>query len=176
NAYAFLAALEKDAKERGQRRRRNEQLANALKEQGNEAFRAGDFALAIQRYSEGLHKLRDKQELYTNRAQVSGRAAATSGCFCAKIKPQNVLLLDARQCYEKMLQIDPQKENLEKRVRDEERAEREVQAGNFAALSIQELLQKINTPGQDILYYTGGIRKLAMLDSSAWPVGVYSSF
>uniref|UniRef100_A0A8C3NG45 Uncharacterized protein n=1 Tax=Geospiza parvula TaxID=87175 RepID=A0A8C3NG45_GEOPR len=75
----FLAALEKDAKERAQRRRRNEQLANALKEQGNEAFRAGDFALAIQRYSEGLEKLRDKQELYTNRAQVCGRAGATSG-------------------------------------------------------------------------------------------------
>uniref|UniRef100_A0A8C3UEF8 Uncharacterized protein n=1 Tax=Catharus ustulatus TaxID=91951 RepID=A0A8C3UEF8_CATUS len=65
----FLAALEKDAKERAQRRRRNEQLANALKEQGNEAFRAGDFALAIQRYSQGLDRLRDKQELYTNRAQ-----------------------------------------------------------------------------------------------------------
>uniref|UniRef100_A0A8C5IG20 Uncharacterized protein n=1 Tax=Junco hyemalis TaxID=40217 RepID=A0A8C5IG20_JUNHY len=75
----FLAALEKDAKERAQRRRRNEKLANALKEQGNEAFRAGDFALAIQRYSEGLEKLRDKQELYTNRAQVSARAGATCG-------------------------------------------------------------------------------------------------
>lgn len=49
----------------------------------------------------------------------------------------------------------------EKRVRDEERAEREVQAGNVAALSIQELLQSISSPGQDILYYTGGIRLLA---------------
>lgn len=49
----------------------------------------------------------------------------------------------------------------EKRVRDEERAVREVQAGNAAALSIQELLQRINTPGQDILYYTAGIRLLA---------------
>lgn len=68
----------------------------ALKEQGNEAFRAGDFPLAIQRYSEGLQRLRDKQELYTNRAQVSGRPAATSGwvlCGCARIKPQNILLL-----------------------------------------------------------------------------------
>lgn len=49
----------------------------------------------------------------------------------------------------------------EKRVRDEERAEREAQAGNVAALSIQELLQRIHTPDQDILYYTGAIRFLA---------------
>lgn len=51
----------------------------------------------------------------------------------------------------------------EKRVRDEERAEREVQAGNVTALSIQELLQTISSPGQDILYYTGAIRILAEL-------------
>ncbi|NWI06465.1 TTC12 protein, partial [Tichodroma muraria] len=216
----FLAALEKDAKERAQRRRRNEQLANALKEQGNEAFRAGDFGLALQRYSEGLEKLRDKQELYTNRAQAYLKLheyeKAISDCEwalkCNKNCPKAYFLMgkahlalqhftESRQCYEKMLQIDPQKEKLfkgkksrfsplfsdgdgtefpchvwfpcdlpdcvseasleEKRVRDEERAEREVQAGNVAALSIQELLQRISSPGQDILYYTGGIRLLA---------------
>ncbi|KAM4757321.1 tetratricopeptide repeat protein 12 isoform 3-T3 [Cyanocitta cristata] len=167
DAGAFLAALEKDAKERAQRRKKNEQLANALKEKGNEAFREGDFALAIRRYTEGLERLKDKQELYTNRAQAYLKLheyeKAISDCEWA---------LKSRQCYEKMLQIDPQKENLfkacvneanleEKRVRDEERAAREVQAGNAAALSIQELLQRINTPGQDILYYTAGIRLLA---------------
>uniref|UniRef100_A0A8B9F5C3 Tetratricopeptide repeat protein 12 n=1 Tax=Amazona collaria TaxID=241587 RepID=A0A8B9F5C3_9PSIT len=67
----FLAMLEKDAKERAKRRKRNEHLANALKEKGNDAFRKGDYVIAIQRYTEGLEKLRDKQELYTNRAQVS---------------------------------------------------------------------------------------------------------
>ncbi|NXA88334.1 TTC12 protein, partial [Melanocharis versteri] len=187
----FLAALEKDAKERAQRRRRNEQLANALKEEGNEAFRKGDFALAIQRYSEGLEKLRDKQELYTNRAQAYLKLheyeKAISDCEWALKCNKNCLKAyflmgkahlalqhfpEARQCYEKMLQIDPQKENLfkdcvneakleEKRVRDEERAVREVQAGNVAAVSIQELLQRISSPDQDILYYTGGIRLLA---------------
>ncbi|NWS24633.1 TTC12 protein, partial [Polioptila caerulea] len=191
DADGFLAALEKDAKERAQRRRRNEQLANALKEQGNEAFRAGDFGLAIQRYSEGLEKLRDKQELYTNRAQAYLKLheyeKAISDCEwalkCNKNNLKAYFLMgkahlalqhfsEARQCYEKMLQIDPQKENLfkdcvkeaeleEKRVRAEERAEREVQAGNVAALSIQELLQRISSPGQDLLYYTGGIRLLA---------------
>uniref|UniRef100_A0A803W1I4 Tetratricopeptide repeat domain 12 n=1 Tax=Ficedula albicollis TaxID=59894 RepID=A0A803W1I4_FICAL len=191
DADGFLAALEKDAKERAQRRRRNEQLANALKEQGNEAFRAGDFALAIQRYSQGLEKLRDKQELYTNRAQAYLKLheyeKAISDCEWALKCNKNCLKAyflmgkahlalqrfpECRQCYEKMLQIDPQKENLfkdcvnearleEKRVRDEERAEREAQAGSVAASSIQELLQRISSPGQDILYYTGGIRLLA---------------
>ncbi|NWT77882.1 TTC12 protein, partial [Lanius ludovicianus] len=188
---ALLGALEKDAKERAQRRKRNEQLANALKEKGNEAFREGDFALAIRRYTEGLEKLRDKQELYTNRAQAYLKLheyeKAISDCEWALKCNKNCLkayflmgkahlalqhFSESRQCYEKMLQIDAQKENLfkecvneanleEKRVRDEERAVREVQAGNAAALSIQELLQRINTPGQDILYYTAGIRLLA---------------
>ncbi|KAM4757322.1 tetratricopeptide repeat protein 12 isoform 4-T4 [Cyanocitta cristata] len=191
DAGAFLAALEKDAKERAQRRKKNEQLANALKEKGNEAFREGDFALAIRRYTEGLERLKDKQELYTNRAQAYLKLheyeKAISDCEWALKCNKNCLkayflmgkaqlalqhFSESRQCYEKMLQIDPQKENLfkacvneanleEKRVRDEERAAREVQAGNAAALSIQELLQRINTPGQDILYYTAGIRLLA---------------
>ncbi|NWH95513.1 TTC12 protein, partial [Aegithalos caudatus] len=190
----FLAALEKDAKERAQRRRRNEQLANALKEQGNEAFREGDFALAIQRYSEGLERLRDKQELYTNRAQAYLKLReyekAISDCEWALKCNKNCLkayflmgkahlalqhFTEARQCYEKMLQIDPQKEALvqdcvsearleEKRLRDEERAEREAQAGN--AGSMQELLHRLSCPGQDILYYTGGIRLLAGLLNS----------
>ncbi|XP_053853017.1 tetratricopeptide repeat protein 12 isoform X1 [Vidua macroura] len=196
DADGFLAALEKDAKERAQRRRRNEQLANALKEQGNEAFRAGDFALAIQRYSEGLEKLRDKQELYTNRAQAYLKLheyeKAISDCEWALKCNKNCLkayflmgkahlalqhFTESRQCYEKMLQIDPQKERLvkdcvdearleEKRLRDEERAEREVQAGSAAALSIQELLQSISSPHHDILYYTGGIRLLAEVVNS----------
>lgn len=45
--------------------------STALKEKGNDAFRKGDYDTAIQRYTEGLEKLKDKQELYTNRAQVS---------------------------------------------------------------------------------------------------------
>ncbi|XP_054147423.1 tetratricopeptide repeat protein 12 isoform X1 [Melozone crissalis] len=191
DADGFLAALEKDAKERAQRRRRNEKLANALKEQGNEAFRAGDFALAIQRYSEGLEKLRDKQELYTNRAQAYLKLheyeKAISDCEWALKCNKNCLkacflmgkahlalqhFSECRQCYEKMLQIDPQKENLfkecmeearleEQRLRQEQRAQRELQAGSVAALSIQELLQRISSPGHDLPYYTGAISLLA---------------
>ncbi|XP_066420602.1 tetratricopeptide repeat protein 12 isoform X2 [Molothrus aeneus] len=196
DADGFLAALEKDAKERAQRRRRNEQLANALKEQGNEAFRAGDFALAIQRYSEGLEKLRDKQELYTNRAQAYLKLheyeKAISDCEWALKCNKNCLkayflmgkahlalqhFSESRQCYEKMLQIDPQKENLfkecvaearleEQRLREEQRAQRELQAGSVAALPIQELLQRLRSPGHDLPYYTGAVVLLAGAVSS----------
>ncbi|XP_010164075.1 tetratricopeptide repeat protein 12, partial [Antrostomus carolinensis] len=190
NADGFLAILEKDAKERAKRRKRNEHLANALKEKGNDAFRKGDYIVAIQRYTEGLEKLKDKRELYTNRAQAYLKMheyeKAIGDCewalkcdgTCIKAyflmgKAQLALkhYSESRQCYEKILQIDPQKERLfkdcmtevnleEKRMKDEERAMKEAQSGRLAALSIEELLQKLARPDQNILYYTGGIRLL----------------
>ncbi|NXS36469.1 TTC12 protein, partial [Pomatostomus ruficeps] len=191
DADGFLAALEKDAKERAQRRRRNEQLADALREKGNEAFRRGAFGLAVQSYSEGLEKLRDKQELYTNRAQaylkLQEYEKAISDCEwalkCNKNCPKAYFLMgkahlalqhfaESRQCYEQMLQLDPQKERLykecvseagseERRLRDEERAQRELQAGSAAAGAIPELLRRISTPGQDIPHYTEALGLLA---------------
>ncbi|NWY49218.1 TTC12 protein, partial [Chionis minor] len=186
----FLAILEKDAKERAKRRKRNEHLANALKEKGNDAFRKGDYVMAIQRYTEGLEKLKDMQELYTNRAQaylkIGEYEKAIGDCEwalkcnekCIKayfLMGKAHLALkhykESRQCYENILQIDPQKESLfkdcmnevnleEKRMKDEEKAMKELWSGNSAALSIKELLQKLDRPGQNILYYTGGIRLL----------------
>ncbi|NXN11587.1 TTC12 protein, partial [Indicator maculatus] len=188
---AFLAALEKDAKERAQCKKRNELLANALKEKGNEAFRKGDYATAIQRYTEGLEKLKDKQELYTNRAQAYLKMheyeKAIGDCEwalkcnekCIKaffLMGKAHLALqhysESRQCYEKLLQTAPHKQSLfedcmsevnleEKRRRDEERAMEEAESGNLAAVSIKELLQKLGRPDQSILYYAGGIRLLA---------------
>ncbi|KAM7082809.1 tetratricopeptide repeat protein 12 isoform 3-T3 [Ciconia maguari] len=166
NTDGFLAILEQDAKERAKQRKRNEHLANALKGKGNDAFRRGDYVIAIQRYTEGLEKLKDKQELYTNRAQaylkIHEYEKAIGDCEWA---------LKSRQCYEKILQIDPQKESLfkdcmnevnleEKRMQDEERAMSEVQSGKLATLFIKELLQKLDRPDQNILYYTGEIRLL----------------
>ncbi|KAK2532808.1 Ttc12 [Columba guinea] len=186
----FLTILEKDAKERAKRRKRNEHLANALKEKGNDAFRKGDYGTAIERYSDGLEKLKDKQELYTNRAQaylkVHEYEKAIGDCEwalkcnekCIKayfLMGKAHLALkhysESRQCYEKILQIDPRKESLfkdcvnevnleEERMKDEEAARTEVRAGDPAALSIQELLQKLQRPRQHVLYYTGGIRLL----------------
>ncbi|XP_074417343.1 tetratricopeptide repeat protein 12 isoform X2 [Larus michahellis] len=190
NADGFLAILEKDAKERAKRRKRNEHLANALKEKGNDAFRKGDYVIAIQRYTEGLEILKDKQELYTNRAQaylkMQEYEKAINDCEWALkcnekcIKAYFLMgkahlalkhFSESRQCYEKISQIDPQKESLfkdcmnevnleEKRMKDEERAMKEVESGKLAALSIKELLQKLDRPDQNILYYTGGIRLL----------------
>ncbi|XP_075927443.1 tetratricopeptide repeat protein 12 isoform X1 [Petromyzon marinus] len=67
---AFMSLLEKDARERADRRRENELLALGLKERGNAAFREGDFASALALYSEGLDACRDLEVLYTNRAQT----------------------------------------------------------------------------------------------------------
>ncbi|KAM6295740.1 tetratricopeptide repeat protein 12 [Aegotheles albertisi] len=190
SADGFLAALERDAKERAEQRKRNEHLANALKEKGNEAFRKGDYVGAIQRYTEGLEKRKDKQELYTNRAQAYlkmheyekaiGDCEWALKCNEKYIKAYFLMgkahlalkhYSESRQCYEKILKIDPQKESLfkdcmnevhleEKRMKDEESAMKEVQCGNLTALSIKELLQKLDRPDQNILYYTGGIRLL----------------
>ncbi|NXS52352.1 TTC12 protein, partial [Brachypteracias leptosomus] len=187
----FLAALEKDAKERAQRRQRNEHLANALKEKGNAAFRRGEYVTAIQSYTEGLEKLKDKQELYTNRAQaylkLEEYEKAIGDCEWALKCNKNCIKAyflmgkahlalqhysESRQCYEKILQIDPQKENLfkdclnevnleEKRMQDEERALKEAESGGLAALAIKELLQRLDRPEQSIPYYTGAIRLLA---------------
>ncbi|XP_019478410.1 tetratricopeptide repeat protein 12 isoform X2 [Meleagris gallopavo] len=162
----FLAALEKDAKERAKQRKRNERLANALKEKGNDAFRKGDYNTAAQRYTDGLQKLKDVPELYTNRAQAYLKmheyGKAIGDCEWA---------LKSRQCYQKLLQLDPQKKSLfkdcmnevnleEKRMQEEDRAMKAFQSGKDAALSIKDLLQKLNRPDQNILYYTGGIQVL----------------
>ncbi|NWI18539.1 TTC12 protein, partial [Crypturellus soui] len=186
----FLAALEKDARERAKRRKRNERLANALKEKGNDAFRRGDYATAIQKYTEGLEKLKDQQQLYTNRAQAYLKMheyeKAIGDCNWALkcdekcIKAHFLMgkahlalkhFSESRQCYQKILDIDPQKKSLfkdcinevnleEKRMNEEEKALKEFQSGKFTALSIKELLQKLDKPDQNILYYSGGIRVL----------------
>ncbi|NXW55271.1 TTC12 protein, partial [Eurystomus gularis] len=190
NTDGFVAILEKDAKERAEQRKRNEHLANALKEKGNDAFRKGDYVTAVQRYTDGLERRRDKQELYTNRAQAYlkmeeyekaiGDCEWALKCNEKYIKAYFLMgkahlalkhYSESRQCYEKILQIDPQKESLfkdcmnevnleEKRMKDEERAVKEVQSGKLAALSVKELLQKLARPDQNFPYYTGAITLL----------------
>uniref|UniRef100_A0A8C2TM75 Tetratricopeptide repeat domain 12 n=1 Tax=Coturnix japonica TaxID=93934 RepID=A0A8C2TM75_COTJA len=187
---AFLAALEKDAKERAKRRKKNERLANALKEEGNVAFRKGDYSTAAQKYTDGLQKLKDMPELYTNRAQAYlrmheyGKAigdcewALKCNAKCIKayfLMGKAHLALkhydESRECYQKLLQLDPQKESLfkdcmnevnleEKRMQEEDRAMKAFQSGEHAALSIKDLLQKLDRPDQNILYYMGGIQVL----------------
>uniref|UniRef100_F7I3S8 Tetratricopeptide repeat protein 12 n=1 Tax=Callithrix jacchus TaxID=9483 RepID=F7I3S8_CALJA len=140
NSEAFLASVEKDAKERAKRRRENKVLADALKEKGNEAFAKGDYETAVLRYSEGLEKLKDMKVLYTNRAQaymkledyekalVDCEWALKSFSFiqcdekCTKayfhMGKANLALKNysvSRECYKKILEINPK---LQTQVKD----------------------------------------------------------
>ncbi|PNJ75947.1 TTC12 isoform 6 [Pongo abelii] len=140
NSEAFLASVEKDAKERAKRRRENKVLADALKEKGNEAFAEGNYETAILCYTEGLEKLKDMKVLYTNRAQaymkledyekalVDCEWALKSFSFmqcdekCTKayfhMGKANLALKNysvSRECYKKILEINPK---LQTQVKD----------------------------------------------------------
>ncbi|MEE6484698.1 hypothetical protein FKM82_013979 [Ascaphus truei] len=129
----FLSHLEKDAKERAERREENRTLANALKDLGNEAFVRGDYESAVQRYSEGMDKLKDMPALYTNRAQayikLERYANAVTDCeWALKCNEQCIKAYvhmgraylglkdytEARKCYKKMIEINSNQENLAK--------------------------------------------------------------
>ena len=87
NQDAFLSTLEADAKDRYERRKKNEKLSNELKDKGNIEFSQANYLKAIEYYTEvwkgkeiifflkillfqGLEKLKDNLALYTNRAQA----------------------------------------------------------------------------------------------------------
>uniref|UniRef100_A0A6I8S1G9 Tetratricopeptide repeat domain 12 n=1 Tax=Xenopus tropicalis TaxID=8364 RepID=A0A6I8S1G9_XENTR len=185
-----LEHLEKDAKERAERRKENTAMANALKELGNKAFSKGDYETAVKCYSEGVEKLRDMQVLYTNRAQAFIKLEkyenAISDCQwalkcnekCAKayVHMGKAYLglkeySEARKCYLKLLDVDP---NLEKLVKDyintvdlqeanfkqEQVALEELKVAKEDAVSVTQLLQKLSKADQIALYYSGGIRLL----------------
>uniref|UniRef100_A0A8C2P4P5 Tetratricopeptide repeat domain 12 n=1 Tax=Capra hircus TaxID=9925 RepID=A0A8C2P4P5_CAPHI len=171
---AFLASLEKDAKERAKRRRENKVLADALKEKGNEAFVRGDYETAILCYSEGLEKLKDMKVLYTNRAQayikLGDYRKALVDCDwalkcdekCTKayfhmgkahlaLKNYSV----SRECYQKILEINPQlqtqvKEYLnqvdlrEKADLQEKEAQESLDSGKNSAMTTKNLLETLS--------------------------------
>ncbi|XP_069080467.1 tetratricopeptide repeat protein 12 isoform X1 [Pleurodeles waltl] len=188
----FLAALEQDARERAERRKENEVLANALKDMGNEAFAKGDYETAVQRYTEGLDRLKDMVVLYTNRAQAHNKLEkykeAITDCEwalrcnekCVKAYVHkgkaNLGLKDygeARKCYQKILEIDNKHEKLvkdylnevdfqEKKAIQEEKAHKEFALGKETLVSVKELLQKLSKRNQSPAYYAGGIRLLTV--------------
>uniref|UniRef100_A0A4W2EBQ6 Tetratricopeptide repeat protein 12 n=1 Tax=Bos indicus x Bos taurus TaxID=30522 RepID=A0A4W2EBQ6_BOBOX len=190
NTEAFLASLEKDAKERAKRRRENKVLADALKEKGNAAFVRGDYETAILCYSEGLEKLKDMKVLYTNRAQayikLGDYRKALVDCDwalkcdekCTKayfhmgkahlaLKNYSV----SRECYQKILEINPQlqtqvKEYLnqvdlrEKADVQEKEAQESLDSGKNSAVTTKNLLETLSKPDQIPLFYAGGIEIL----------------
>ncbi|XP_052044359.1 tetratricopeptide repeat protein 12 isoform X2 [Apodemus sylvaticus] len=187
---AFLASMEKDAKERAKRRRENRALADALKEKGNEAFVRGDYETAIFFYSEGLGKLKDMKVLYTNRAQayikIGDYQKALVDCDWALKCDENCtkayfhmgkahLALKnyskSKECYQKIAEINPKlkaqvKEHLnqvslrEKADLQEKEAQESLDSGKETAMTTKNLLETLSKPGQTPLFYAGGIEIL----------------
>ncbi|XP_031508799.1 tetratricopeptide repeat protein 12 isoform X3 [Papio anubis] len=167
---AFLASVEKDAKERAKRRRENKVLADALKEKGNEAFAEGNYETAILHYSEGLEKLKDVKVLYTNRAQCDEKCTKAyfhMGKANLALKNYSV----SRECYKKILEINPK---LQTQVKDylnqvdlqekadlqEKEAHELLDSGKNTAVNTKNLLETLSKPDQIPLFYAGGIEIL----------------
>uniref|UniRef100_A0A671R1D8 Tetratricopeptide repeat domain 12 n=1 Tax=Sinocyclocheilus anshuiensis TaxID=1608454 RepID=A0A671R1D8_9TELE len=165
--------LEKDAEERRQRRKMKEEKANALREQGNEAFTQGDYETAVRLYTEGLEQLRDMQALYTNRAQAF-----------IKLKRYKEAISDcewALRCNEKCIKayVHMGKSHLSfcpfksksglhlhfstylKASLQEKTAWEELQEGTEQAMAVPELLKKLDRPNEINLYYCGGLELLS---------------
>ncbi|XP_038634910.1 tetratricopeptide repeat protein 12 isoform X3 [Scyliorhinus canicula] len=193
NQEDFLKVLERDAEARRKRRMKSQKLANALKEKGNAAFNKGDYATAVQYYTDGLEKLRDFQALYTNRAQAYIKLGkyeeAITDCEWALKCNENCIKAyvhmgkanlslkkygEARQCYQKILEIDPNREKLVKEytnllelAQKQEQQEKEVveefERGNENITTANEVLKKLSSPNKIPLFYLGGVRLLTEL-------------
>ncbi|XP_072342591.1 tetratricopeptide repeat protein 12 isoform X2 [Scyliorhinus torazame] len=193
NQEDFLKVLERDAEARRKRRMKSQKLANALKEKGNAAFDKGDYVTAVQYYTDGLEKLRDFQALYTNRAQAYIKLGkyeeAITDCEWALKCNQNCIKAyvhmgkanlslkkygEARQCYQKILEIDPNREKLVKEytnllelAQKQEQQEKEVveefERGNENITTANEVLKKLSSPNKIPLFYLGGVRLLTEL-------------
>ncbi|KAM6987401.1 tetratricopeptide repeat protein 12 [Tautogolabrus adspersus] len=181
----FMKIMEKDAEERSVRRVEREKKATALKDMGNKAFTMGVFETAVKYYSEGLEELRDMQPLYTNRAQAYiklGKYEEAIGdcewalkcnekCIKAYFHMGKAYLAlknynEARNCFEKIVEIEPRKEkmakehltqvNLEEEKESQElKAMQEFDKGEGKERTVPELLEKLSKPGQMALYYCG---------------------
>ncbi|XP_070479225.1 tetratricopeptide repeat protein 12 isoform X9 [Equus przewalskii] len=167
-----------------------DEINSALKEKGNEAFVRGDYETAILLYSEGLEKLKDMKVLYTNRAQayikLGDYQRALVDCDwalkcdekCTKayfhmgkahlaLKNYSV----ARECYQKILEINPQ---LQTQVKDylnqvdlrekadlqEKEAHELLDSGRSTAETTKNLLETLSKPDQMPLFYAGGVEIL----------------
>ncbi|XP_061734521.1 tetratricopeptide repeat protein 12-like isoform X1 [Nerophis ophidion] len=185
SAENFMKLIERDVEDRRKRRIAQEKKATALKDKGNQAYAQGAYETAVSYYSEGLAELRDNQQLYTNRAQayikLEKYQEAISDCEwalkcndkCTKsylhmgkaylaLKKYN----DSRTCFEKMSLLEPRMEKLakeylakveldERKENQEMNARQDFDNGVEKAKLIPQLLEKLWTPGQMLLYYCG---------------------
>ncbi|XP_037632477.1 tetratricopeptide repeat protein 12 isoform X1 [Sebastes umbrosus] len=187
----FMKITERDAEDRRVRRIAKARKATALKDKGNEAYAQEDYETAVKYYSDGLAELRDMQPLYTNRAQAYIKLGkyneAISDCEwalkcnerCIKaylhmgkayraLKKYN----ESRNCFEKIVEIEPAMEKMvkehltqvdleEERERQEMNAMQEFDKGEGIATRVLQLLEKLSRPGQIPLYYCGGLEILS---------------
>eukprot|EP00069_Balaena_mysticetus_P009441 bmy_20247T0 len=186
NTEAFLASMEKDAKERAKRRRENKVLADALKEKGNEAFVKGDYETAILCYSEGLEKLKDVKVLYTNRAQAyiklgDYRKALVDCEWALKWLTLHCCVISSILCefsrlhstapclsssYSFSLQALVSSDYLnqvdlrEKADLQEKEAQEALDSGTNTAVTTKNLLEILSKPDQIPSFYAGGIEIL----------------
>lgn len=188
---SFMKMLEKDAEDRRRRRCANEKKALVLKEKGNQAFAQEDYEAAVKHYTKGLAKLKDMQQLYTNRAQAFYKLGkyteAISDCDwalrcddrCSKAyvhMGKSYLELkdykESRSCFTKILEIEPKKEKMvreyltrvdleEERELQEVEARREFDQGEAKVTAVPKLLEKLSMSGHIVLYYCGGIQILS---------------
>ena len=70
NLDAFKAEVERDSKERSKRRKENLDASISHKEKGNNCFKAGNYAEAVEWYTKAIVLSPDQIKYYSNRAQV----------------------------------------------------------------------------------------------------------
>ncbi|XP_034404847.1 tetratricopeptide repeat protein 12 [Cyclopterus lumpus] len=187
----FMKIMERDAEDRRVRRNEKAKKATEFKDKGNEAYAQKDYETAMKYYSDGLAELRDMQPLYTNRAQAYiklGRyKEAISDCElalkcnerCIKAylhmgKANRALkkYKESRNCFQKIVEIDPLMEKMVKEYLDqvnleegrenqEMNARQEFDKGEGNGPRVPQLLEKFSRPGQIPLYYSGGLEILA---------------
>ncbi|XP_042199843.1 tetratricopeptide repeat protein 12 isoform X2 [Callorhinchus milii] len=190
---SFLRSLATDAEERAKIRKKNKKLAGALKEKGNMAFGQGDYEVAVRHYSEGLDKLRDFEALYTNRAQAyikleKYQEAITDCDWALKCNENSIKAYvhmgkanlglknykEARECYQKILTIDPKQEKLvkeyasklelaERKEQQEKEAQEEFERGNVNSTTVCEVLKKLGRVHRPAFFYLGGLNLLTEL-------------
>lgn len=186
DAESFMAAMEVDCRERAERRRLSETVAERLRLDGNAAFNAGEYVEAAALYTEALSHVRHWTTLYTNRAQVYLRLdkfeEALEDCQWALRVDEKCLKAavlqgkayvglrrydEAVESYNKAREMDPGRQALTdeyiERARIKQAAERdEMTAGQSleatAETGLVSLINRLCTPGQPVVYYTGALQ------------------
>ncbi|XP_030600535.1 tetratricopeptide repeat protein 12 isoform X2 [Archocentrus centrarchus] len=187
----FMKIMEVDAEERRVRKAAKVKKATAFKDKGNEAYAQEDYETAVKYYSDGLAEIRDMQPLYTNRAQAyiklrkykeaisdcEWALKCNERCIKAYLHMGKAYLglkkyKEARNCFEKVQEIQPGTEkmvkeyltqvDLEKEKETQEiKASGEFDKGERKATIVVELLEKLSNPSQIALYYCGGLEILS---------------